>query len=132
MILKVGHIGIAVGDIERALDQLCRSLVLDRPQVKTVSNRRMKVAVVDLGLVSLELLEDTDEDGPFAGLVKERGSFIHHLSLLTDDIDREIAELKDRGVRMVDDKPYVGLRGKWIAFVASGILDDIPIELSEP
>ena len=129
---KIGHIGIMVGDIERALDQLCRALALDKPEVKTVSDRKMKVAVVDMGSVSLELLETTEEDGPVAELIKERGSFIHHLCLLTDDIDTEIADLKDRGVKMADDKCYVGLRGKRIAFVESGILDDIPFELSEP
>jgi len=132
MILKIGHIGIAVRNIEHVLDQLCRTLALDRPPVRTIAERKMKVAVVDLGLVGLELLEDSNKEGPLAGLVKRQGSFIHHLCLLTDDIDMEIAELTDRGVKMADDKPYVGLRGKRIAFVASGILDEIPIELSEP
>lgn len=132
MSLKIGHIGIAVGNIESALDQLCRTLALDKPTVKTVSDRNMKVAVLDLGPMSLELFEDSSDDGSLAEPVKDRGSFIHHLSLLTNDIDMEIDKLKDKGVKMVDDKAYVGLRGKRIAFVESGILDDISFELTEP
>ena len=132
MIQGLGHIGIAVNNIEHVLDQLCKSLGLERPAVKKVPERRMKFAVMKYGAVQLELLEETEPDGILSGLVKEKGDFIHHLSLVTDDIDKDISELKAKGVKMAQDEPYTGLRGKRIMFVESGIIGDILIELSEP
>ena len=132
MIQGIGHIGIAVKNIEQILDQLCRSLALERPAVKNVPERQMKVAVLKLGAVQLELLEETGPGGILSGPVQERGDFIHHLCLTTDNIDKDILELEARGVKMAQKEPCTGLRGKRVSFAASGILGDIPIELSEP
>lgn len=132
MIKGIGHIGIAVKNIDRVLDQFCKTLELERPRVKAVPERRMKVAVIQFGPVALELLEETGSDGILSGPVEERGDFIHHLSLITDAIDEDIAELKAKGVKMAQDRPNMGLRGKRISFIASGILGDIPVELTEP
>jgi methylmalonyl-CoA/ethylmalonyl-CoA epimerase len=92
----------------------------------------MKIAVIEWGPVSLELLEETGPDGVLSGPVEERGDFIHHLSLITDAMDDDIAELESKGVQMGQDKPYIGLRGKRISFITSGILGEIPVELTEP
>ena len=132
MIQGIGLIGIAVKDIEQVLDQFCKSLALERPEVKEVPERRMKVAILKLGAVQLELLEETESGGILSGSVKERGDFIHHLCLITDNIDKDILKLESRGVKMAQDEPSTGLRGKRVSFAVSGILGDIPIELSEP
>ena len=132
MIHGIGHIGIAVRDIEKVVDQFCTSLGMEKPKIKLVAERGMKVAVIRCGKVELELLEDLAPDGPLSGHVKEKGDFIHHLCLITDDIEKDISGLEAKGVKMSGAPPREGLRGKRISFVASGILGDIPVELSEP
>lgn len=132
MINKIGHIGIFVTNIESAVNRFCLVFDLPLPPINVVSERNMKVAVVQLGKVGLEFVEDFSEQGSITRMVREKGDFIHHFCLLADDIDAEINELKRKGVKMTQSSPELGLRGKRTTFVASGILSDIPIELSEP
>jgi methylmalonyl-CoA/ethylmalonyl-CoA epimerase len=132
MLLGVGHIGIAVRDLEAALNGLCTALELPIPEIKDLPERGMKVAVVPLEPVSLELIEDYSNDGPLAEPLRSRGSHIHHFCLVSDDLEKDIALLKERGVATADEKPARGLRGKRVAFTTPEVLDGIPIELSEP
>lgn len=132
MIQGIGHIGFGVQNIEQVLDQLCRALALERPEIKHVPDRRMKVAVLELGPVALELLEETVPDDILSGPAKARCSFLHHFCLISDKLDKDMVTLEKRGVRMAQERPMVGLRGKRIAFVQSGLLGEIPVELSEP
>lgn len=132
MIREVSHIGIAVKDLEVALNGFCRALGLTKPAIKDFPDRKMRMALISLGRISLELLEDNSQDGLLAGLVRERGSHIHHFCLTSDDLEIDIMELKKKGIKMADGGPAVGLRGKRVIFATEGILDDIPIELSEP
>ncbi|MBI5602799.1 MAG: VOC family protein [Deltaproteobacteria bacterium] len=131
MIKEVGHIGIAVQDIESTLDAFCRAMGLTKPVIRDFPDRKMRMALISLGRISLELLEDNSQDGMLARLVRERGSHIHHFCLTSDDLETDISELKEKGVKMANESPSIGLRGKRVLFAMEGILDDIPIELSE-
>jgi methylmalonyl-CoA/ethylmalonyl-CoA epimerase len=132
MIKGIGHLGIAVKNIEETLAALVKTFDLSMPPILDVPEKKMKVALVHLNGVGLEILEDYSEDGPFAKFVRERGNAIHHFCLLTDDIETDIEVMKSRGVQMADDKPKLGLRGKRIAFAHPSALRGIPFELSEP
>jgi len=132
MIKGVGHIGLAVADLEETLTGLCRALELPRPAIKDVAEKKMKVALLDLGNVSLELLEDYSEEGAWARRVREKGNHIHHFCLLSDDIEADVKLMASRGVEMADQKPKVGLRGKRVAFISPSLLDGIVYELSDP
>jgi methylmalonyl-CoA/ethylmalonyl-CoA epimerase len=132
MIKGVGHIGIAVRDIGKSLETICRVLKVPIPPIRDNPDRKMKVAVVALENLSLEVLEDYSDDGMFAKFVRERGNAIHHICFLTDDMDSDLRSLEERGVEWLNRKPAVGLRGKQIVFSTPSALDGIPLELSEP
>jgi len=132
VIKGISHIGLAVKDINQTVTALCSALSLPRPEIKDVPERKMKVAVVSLGEVGLEILEDYSEDGLFARFVRERGNAIHHFCLLSDDMEADIGILEERGVTMADRQPKPGLRGKRIAFASPDLLAGIAVELSEP
>jgi methylmalonyl-CoA/ethylmalonyl-CoA epimerase len=132
MIKGVGHIGIAVRDIVKSLETICRVLDVPIPAIRDNPERKMKVAVVPLENLSLEVLEDYSADGMFAKYVRERGNAIHHLCFLTDDMDSDLRALEERGVEWLNRRPTVGLRGKQIVFSTPSALDGIPLELSEP
>ena len=132
MIQGVGHIGIAVKNIEESLAALSKALGLPIPPIRDVPEKKMKVAVVDLRGTGLEFIEDYSEDGEFAEFVKKKGNAIHHFCLLTDNIEADIKILEKRGIKMADQKPRIGLRGKKIAFTKPSALNSIPLELSEP
>ena len=132
MIKGVGHIGIAVQDIEEALTSLSKAFDLPMPPIRDISERKLKVCVLEIGGMGLEIIQDYSEDGVFAKFVKEKGNGIHHIALLTDRIEVDIEDVMGRGVEMADTKPKMGARGKRIAFTKPGSLSGIQFELSEP
>ncbi len=131
MIKGIGHVGIAVRNIEETLASISKALDVPIPAILDKREWKIKGAVVQVGETAMEFLEDYG-DGPFARFVRERGNAIHHLCLITDDIEEDIKTLKGRGVEMADEKPKIGVRGKRIAFTKPSILGGVPIELSEP
>jgi methylmalonyl-CoA epimerase len=132
MIKGMSHIGILVSDIETTLDNFCQPLKFPVPPVKGVPERQMKVALLDLGNVSLEFIEDYSNDGNFAKIVRERGQTIHHLALSSDDIDADLAAIETGGNEQSDKLPKTGLRGKRIVFLEPELLGGITVELTEP
>jgi len=132
MIKGIGHIGIGVKDIERHLKVLSEVFGVPIPPIKDIPERKSRVALVEMGPISLEVIQNDDENGLLGSFVKKHGQGIHHYCLITDDIDADVAALKRRGVKMLHEQPIVGLRDKRIAFISPESLDGIPVELSEP
>jgi methylmalonyl-CoA/ethylmalonyl-CoA epimerase len=132
MITAVGHLGIVVKDIEVSLNALSKVIDIQSPVIKEFPEKKMKCAVVELGGVALEFIQDSSEDGMMAQFIKEKGDAIHHFCLLTNNIEDDVEVLKQRGIEMLDQKPRMGLRTKKIAFTKPSALNGITIELSEP
>jgi methylmalonyl-CoA epimerase len=129
---SIGHIGVGVRDIEKTARALSEVLGVPMPDIKDLPERQAKVAVVDLGPISMELIQDDSEDGLLATFVREKGEGIHHFCMDTDDIEGDVAGLKARGVEMIHQEPRTGLRGKRIAFISPNSLAGLFCELSEP
>jgi len=132
MIKGIGHLGIVVKDIAKSLKALSQIVDFEHPIIKEFPDKKMKCAVVEMNGVALEFLQDNSEDGFLGKFNRENGDAIHHFCLLSDDMEEDVAALKDKGVPMRDLEPRIGLRGKKIAFTAPETLEGISIELSEP
>lgn len=132
MIKAVGHLGIAVKDIDISVKALSKIVDFPSPAIKEFPEKKIKCAVVELGGISLEFIQDSSDDGMMARFIKERGDAIHHFCLLTDNIEDDVETLKHRGIELLDQKPRIGLRGKKIALTKPSALNGITIELSEP
>jgi methylmalonyl-CoA epimerase len=132
MLKAVGHLGIVVKDIEASLKALSKIIDFQSAPIKDFPEKKMKSAVVELGPIALEFIQDLSEDGMMARFNREKGDGIHHFCLLTDNIEDDVEVLKQRGIEMLDQIPRIGLRGKKIAFTKPSALNGIPIELSEP
>ncbi len=132
MLNKIGHLGIAVKDIEQTLAAFTQVLGLPKPVIVDVAEKKMKVAVLELEGISLEFLQDYSDAGPLKKFIEQRGNAIHHFCMDTPDIDKEIEDLASRGIEMREPEPRVGLRGKKIDFIDPKELDGILVELSEP
>lgn len=132
MAKTIGHIGVGVRDIEKTARTLSEVLGVPMPEITDIPERQAKVALVDLGAISMELIQDDSENGLLATFVREKGEGIHHFCMDTDDIDGDVAALKGRGVEMIHQEPRPGLRGKRIAFISPNSLAGLYCELSEP
>ena len=132
MIKAVGHLGIAVKDIDASVKALSKILDFQPPAIKEFPEKQIKCAVVEVGGISLEFIQDSSDEGMMARFIKDRGDAIHHFCLLTDNIENDVEALKERGIEMLDQKPRTGLRGKKIAMTKPSALNGITVELSEP
>ncbi len=129
MIKKVDHIGIAVRSLEQTLPFYTDVLKLPLLKIEEVDSQKVKVAFLQAGETKLELLEPTSVESAVAKFIEKRGEGIHHVALGVESIEARIIELKDKGIRMIDEQPRPGAGGADIAFMhpksASGVLFEL-------
>lgn len=128
-ILKVDHIGIAVKDLAEAV-RAYQALGFAVEATHDVPTEKVRAAFLPAGESRLELLEPTEPSSVIARFLEKR-SGLHHVCVLVEDIDAALAELKARGVAVLDETPRPGAGGCRVAFVhprgAAGVL----LELKE-
>ena len=129
--LKVDHIGIAVKDLEQAKKFYTEVLGMTVMGEETVEQQKVKVCFIPCGDSEVELLESTSPDGPIAKFIEKNGEGMQHVALRVDNILEAIADLKAKGVRMIDEVPRYGAGGAQIAFVHPKATGGILLELSE-
>ena len=128
---RVDHIGIAVKNMAEAKKLYIDILGLAATGEETVEEQNVKVCFIPCGDTEIELLESTTSEGPIAKFIDARGEGIHHLALHVDDLEAAIAEMKARGIRMIDDKPRYGAGGAKTAFVHPKATHGVLLELSQ-
>ena len=128
---KVDHIGIAVKSIEERLQFYESTLGLHLEGVETVEDQKVKTAFLPCGDSELELLESTADDGAVARFIEKNGEGIQHIALRVDDLDKALEELREKGVRLIDETPRRGAGGARIAFVHPKSTGGVLLELCE-
>ncbi len=129
-ILKIDHIGIAVKNLAESA-KLYEMLGIKSTGVEEVAQQKVKVSFFPVGDSEIELLESTSPDGPIAKYIEKNGEGIQHMALRVDNIEAALAELKAKGVRLIDETPRYGAGGARIAFVHPKSTGGILLELSE-
>jgi len=131
MVKKVDHIGIAVKDLEETLKFYQGVLGMDLQGTEIVEEQKVKVAFLPIGDTEMELLESTDKEGPIAKYIEKRGEGVQHIAYRVDDIEKAIEEMKEKGIRMIDEKPRYGAGGAKIAFVHPKSSHGVLVELCQ-
>jgi methylmalonyl-CoA epimerase len=127
--MKIHHIGIATNGIEDAARFYREALGLDIGETEEVSSQKVRVAMLPIGESRIELLEATAEDSPISRFLTKRGPGIHHIALRVADIRVTLAELKGKGMRLIDEEPRVGAGGCLVAFIHPSSTAGVLIEL---
>ena len=128
-VTRVDHIGIAVKDLAQAKKFYEEVLGLKSPGDEVVEEQKVKVCFFPIGDSELELLESTAPDGPIAKKKKKNGEGIQHVALRVDNTENALADLQEKGVRLIDQKPRYGAGGASIAFVHPKATGGILLEL---
>ena len=127
-IKKINHVAIVVRDIDESLKFWESALGLKLHHIEDVPSQASKVAFIPVGDSEIELVQPTNEDSGMAAYLEKRGEGLHHLCIEVDDIEGKMQELKDAGVRLVNETPQV-LPGRKMAFIhpksASGVLVEL-------
>ncbi|MDP6564389.1 MAG: VOC family protein [Alphaproteobacteria bacterium] len=128
-IKRVEHIAIAVHDMVESMAMLERTLGLKLDYEETIANTRL--AMYPVGETFLELLQAESADSPVTEWIAERGQSLFHLCFEVEDIDAALEELREKGVKLLDEVPKGGHGGSRIAFLDPASTGDILIELAE-
>ena len=130
-VLKIDHLGIAVNSIDEAKKLFHDILGLKFEGTETVEEQKVTTAFFPVGDSEVELLESTAPDGPIAKYLEKRGEGIQHIAFRVDNLEGALAELKEKGIRLIDEKPRMGAGGAKIAFLHPKSTHGVLIELSE-
>ncbi len=114
--MKLDHIGIAVKDLEEAID-LYRKLGFDITELEEIPEQKVRVAMIPVGESKIELIEATSEDSVIAKFVEKRGEGIHHIAVNVEDIEKTLKNIKEKNLKLIDETPKIGAGGKKVAFV---------------
>ena len=118
-ILGVDHIGVAVNDLEET-QNFWTAIGLPCTGQETVAEQKVTTTFNPTPNGSeIELLAATEPDSPIAKFIEKNGGRggIQHIALRGDDLPAAIADLQEKGIKMIDTKPRKGAGGADIAFV---------------
>ena len=125
------HIGIAVSSLSASLAFFRDALGLELDAPEEIASQRVRAHFIKAGGATLEILEATADDSPIAKFIAARGPGMHHVALRVDDIAAALAELKARGVRLIDETARPGAHGSLVAFVHPASAHGVLVELKQ-
>jgi methylmalonyl-CoA/ethylmalonyl-CoA epimerase len=127
----INHIGIAVKSISEALPIYKDVFGMVYEGEEIVPSQKVKVAFLLAGNTRIELLEPIDETSAIAKFIETKGEGIHHLALEVTSIKDRIAELKEKGIQLIDEEPRPGAHHTEVAFIHPKSVHRVLVELCE-
>jgi len=126
---RVDHIGVAVEDIDAALELYERDYGMTLVHREVVAEQGVEAVLLDVGENHVELLAPLGPDTPVGRFLAKRGPGMHHVAYQVTDIEAALASLREAGVRLIDEQPRTGIRDSRVAFLhpksSGGVLTEI-------
>lgn len=130
-ILKIDHLGIAVNSVDEGKKFWTDVLGLSFEGAETVEEQKVTTAFFPVGESEVELLESTSPDGPVAKFIEKKGTGFQHVAFRVENIEEALAELKEKGIKLIDEKPRIGAGGAKIAFLHPKATGGVLVELCQ-
>src|SRR5689334_8252358 len=132
MLARIDHIGVAVEDLDAALKLYDAGLDMALVHRETVESQGVEAVLLDVGENHVELLAPLGPDTPVGKFLAKNGPGIHHVAYQTEDIDKTLEALQAAGMRLIDHKPRIGIRGSRVAFLHPRASGGVLTEVVEP
>jgi methylmalonyl-CoA/ethylmalonyl-CoA epimerase len=129
--MELDHVGVAVPALAPALAQWRPLLGEPESPPEDVLSSRVRVAFLTVGGTHVELLEPLDPGSPIAKFLESRGPGVHHLAFAVPSVERALAEVRERGGRVVDEHPRPGARGRRVGFAHPSAFGGVLVEFVE-
>jgi methylmalonyl-CoA/ethylmalonyl-CoA epimerase len=129
---RIDHIGVAVEDLDAAIDLHTRAYGMDVVHRETVEAQGVEAVLLDVGENHVELLAPLSAETPVGRFLAKRGPGLHHVAYQVADIDAALASLRESGMRLIDEEPRTGIRGSRVAFLHPKATGGVLTELVEP
>lgn len=128
----VDHIGVAVEDLDASIKQYSEVFEMPLEHREIVSEQGVEAALLSVGDSHVELLAPLSDDTPVGKFLSKRGPGIHHAAYRCDDVARALELCKQRGLRVIDERPRRGIRGSTVAFLHPSATGGVLTELVQP
>jgi methylmalonyl-CoA/ethylmalonyl-CoA epimerase len=129
MFSRIDHIGVAVTEIEPALELYRDRFDLSLAHREVVEEQGVEAVLLDVGENHVELLAPLGEDTPVGKFLARQGPGLHHVAYQVSDIEATLKTLKQAGLELIDQEPRNGIRGSRVAFMhpraSMGVLTEI-------
>ncbi|HTB71491.1 MAG TPA: methylmalonyl-CoA epimerase [Solirubrobacteraceae bacterium] len=132
MFQRIDHIGVAVEQIEPALELYRDRFQLDLAHREVVEQQGVEAVLLDVGENHVELLAPLGADTPVGKFLAKNGPGLHHVAYQVADIDGTLEQLKAAGLQLIDEQPRIGIRGSRVAFLHPRASAGVLTELVEP
>ncbi len=129
---RIDHVGIAVTDLDAAIDLYASSYAMELVHRETVAEQGVEAVLLDVGENHVELLAPLGEDTPVGKFLASRGPGLHHVAYQVSDIEAALASLRGAGLRLIDEAPRVGIRSSRVAFLHPASTGGVLTELVQP
>jgi methylmalonyl-CoA/ethylmalonyl-CoA epimerase len=125
----IHHLGVAVEDLDEAVDTYERVFGAELENRDLVETQGVEAAAMRLGQSRVELVAPLGDDTPVGKFLVKRGPGMHHVAYEVTDLRRELAELAEQGVQVIDQEPHRGLFGLEVAFIHPDSIHGVLAEL---
>jgi len=129
MFSRIDHVGVAVHEIEPALEIYRDRFELQVAHREVVAEQGVEALLLDVGENHVELLAPLGQDTPVGRFLAKQGPGLHHVAYQVADIEQTLAQLKAAGIELIDERPRTGIRGSRVAFMhprsSAGVLTEI-------
>jgi methylmalonyl-CoA/ethylmalonyl-CoA epimerase len=129
---RVDHIGVAVEDLDAAIALHERDYGMALVHREVIDEQGVEAVLLDVGENHVELLRPLGEDTPVGRFLATRGPGLHHVAYQVGDVDSTLAQLRERGLRLIDETPRTGIRGSRVAFLHPAASGGVLTEIVQP
>jgi methylmalonyl-CoA/ethylmalonyl-CoA epimerase len=129
---RIDHIGVAVEDIDAAVELYSRSFQMREQHRETVEEQGVEAVLLEVGDGHVELIRPLSPDTGVGKFIAKNGPGLHHVAYATDDIDSTLGAVRDAGLRLIDEEPRTGIRNSRVAFLHPRSTGGVLTELVEP
>jgi methylmalonyl-CoA epimerase len=129
---RIDHIGVAVEQIDPALELYRDSFELRVAHREVVEEQGVEAVLLDVGEGHVELLAPLGPQTPVGRFLARQGPGLHHVAYQVTDIDSTLEAVRRAGLELIDQQPRIGIRGSRVAFMHPRATAGVLTEIVEP
>ena len=126
---RIDHIAVVVDDLDTSLAFWRDALGMDMTHLEEVKEQESIVAFLPTGGSEVELVKPTTDTSGVAKYLAKRGPGMHHICLEVDNLEEMLADMKTKGIKLINETPTIGAGGKKIAFIHPSSANGVLVEL---
>jgi len=132
MLSTIDHVGVAVEDIDAALVLYRDSLGMPQVHRETLTEQGVDAVLLGVGDAHVELLQPLGPDTAVGRFIARRGPGLHHVAYRVSDVEETLRQLSAAGLRLIDERPRVGIRNSRVAFIHPASTGGVLTEIVQP